>query len=770
MQDKLYKILKIRIDSINRNIDNLNYLNSELEKNMNDLNYIQEKIDLFGNNNVLAFDSLSRDEFEKVLLMLDPSVSDIFQDKTCNYQGIMYIIQGIRQGISLELTDVQANAIQTFIEEMINKKASLEDVIANLNESKKRLPEVDINILNNDLKKFQTIVSKLEENLYIIEIDDIIESLEFANTPLDEKVLIFEFLLKYNADIYATNQTPIGDIEQKDDYTLNEIDVPEFHYEPINIYDEITNKEERPEQAKIDIKPEDKKITPTVEIDKTKQIPIVNHEDDFPYPTFQKDIISKENLKEEVPKVEVPKVEIPKIEISQVTPIEIPAPNTNVEATTPSISPIPEISTTPVETSSNTAELEDIIGKIDAKLKEMETKTKDENSNVTKVSIPEPSVTETKPIAPESPVTTEINNSDKVKEILTNEGIISDTLTNIGQMSDVNVREVIDILKENELLDILKVKPQLLSQTLLVPSSEIKLVVNAINDIFDKKEHQKVWEIITSTMPTLLANEKVIDDFLKNINFYRGHGINLISLFDNYRELLIMDNVALENNYNLTKDYKIPLTDDNVKYLLGNKRVLTNLDYYLEAKGSEKSGLLGHEEAFNGLEYIIKNPYKLNNISRDALMKLRYASENGQKIYGNKPGILSGEITNPKVDVLTLPLDYKNLYFDNEYTFTSKGDLAKYKEELSYKKDFDLTISENILKLDSKYKVDDLRYKINGLTFSRLKTIRLYNFFITKNIPVKEAMLIALTYNSVIKRDEYLTLETEISNLLEGGN
>ena len=247
MQDKLYKILKIRIDSINRNIDNLNYLNSELEKNNNDLNYIEDKISLFGNNNVLAFDSLSRDEFEKVLLMLDPSVAEIFQDKTCNYQGIMYIIQGIRQGISLELTDVQANAIQTFIGEMINKKASLEDVISNLNESKKRLPETEMSVLNNDLKKFQTIVSKLEENLYIIEIDDIIESLEFANTPLEEKVLIFEFLLKYNSAIYETNQTPTPEVKSEDDYALNEIDVPEFHYEPINIYDEVTGKDETKE-------------------------------------------------------------------------------------------------------------------------------------------------------------------------------------------------------------------------------------------------------------------------------------------------------------------------------------------------------------------------------------------------------------------------------------------------------------------------------------------------------------------------------------------
>ncbi len=752
MQDKLYKILKIRIDSINRNIDNLNYLNSELEKNNNDLNYIEDKISLFGNNNVLAFDSLSRDEFEKVLLMLDPSVAEIFQDKTCNYQGIMYIIQGIRQGISLELTDVQANAIQTFIGEMINKKASLEDVISNLNESKKRLPETEMSVLNNDLKKFQTIVSKLEENLYIIEIDDIIESLEFANTPLEEKVLIFEFLLKYNSAIYETNQTPTPEVKSEDDYALNEIDVPEFHYEPINIYDEVTGKDETKEVKEEKEEIEEKKVTPVVELDKTERIPIIKKEDDFPFPTFHEDTIK-------TPEVEVPKAPV------EVKPIEIPSPV--VEPVAPIVEPVvPSIPTPPKEEvkETSTQELEDIIGKIDAKLKEMENDTKEAN-------VPEvPSVPEEVKVEPEEETAVNtLNDTDKVKEILTEEGIIPDTLENLGQMNEGNVKEVLELLKENDLLDNFKTKPTLLSQTLLVQGSELKLMMAAINDIFDKKERAKVWEIITSAIPTLFTNEKVIDDFLKNINFYREHNINLINLFDNYRELLILENATLLNNYNLTKDYKIALNDDNVKYLLGNKRVLTNLDYYIEAKGGEK-GLLGHEEAFDGISYITKNPYKLNNITRDTLMKLRYQTENNQKIYGNKPGILSGEIANPKVDVLNLPVDYKNLYFDKEYTFTSKEDLEKYAEELSYKKDFDLTVSENILKLDNKYKVDDLRYKINDLIFSRLKTIRLYNFFITKNIPVKEAMLIALTYNSVIKRDEYLALESEITSLLEGGN
>ena len=203
MQDKLLNILKIRIDAINRNIDNLNYLNAELEKNTKDLNYIEEKIAIFKGGEILNFADLPREEFEKVLTMISPNVSDIFSDKTCNYQGIMYIIEGIKQGISLELTTEQENAIKTFIGEMINKKSSLEDVIANLNESKNKLPEVNMTNLTNSLKDYQTIISKIDDNLYVTEIGEIVETLDFANVSLEEKIGIFEFLLKYNADIYT---------------------------------------------------------------------------------------------------------------------------------------------------------------------------------------------------------------------------------------------------------------------------------------------------------------------------------------------------------------------------------------------------------------------------------------------------------------------------------------------------------------------------------------------------------------------------------------
>ena len=160
MQDRLIKILTVKIEAINKNIDNLNYLNGELLKNKNDLDYINDKISIFKTKDILNFDKIEKEDFEKILLMVDPSIKEIFSDKTCNYQGIMYIIKGIRDGISLDLTANQEEAILKFIESLNVKSEELNETIQNLEESKERLPEVNLNVLEESLENYQRMTDK----------------------------------------------------------------------------------------------------------------------------------------------------------------------------------------------------------------------------------------------------------------------------------------------------------------------------------------------------------------------------------------------------------------------------------------------------------------------------------------------------------------------------------------------------------------------------------------------------------------------------------
>lgn len=753
MQDKLLKILKIKMDAINRNIDNLNYLNGELDTNNKDLEYIEKMISSLNEDDILSFDNISKEDFEKILSMIDPSVSEIFKDKTCNYQGIMYIIQGIRQGISLELTTAQHDAILAFLAGMKNKSFSLQDTIDSLKNSKERLPETDLTVLTNDLETYQEIVSKIEKNVYLTEVDFLVEAFDYANILIEEKVELFEFLLKYNANVY-NNLNQKKELEEKEE-VLDDTDIKDFPYEPININLDPFELPKLEEDEQSDLKLSD-----------SNEIKEVKEENDAidsenknlnVFGTFQMPIISEEVLKNPNYSSTIPTPTQPKEEILEIKPTSLEPEQKEEEM---------------VISKSNTVDLEDIIQRIDNKLKEMEDAEKNKEAKELSFNTPIKDLDLETPISnfEEPVVKMEHATSDDYQELFIKYG-----LNKALELSDsVNYFELDSMLKtleEFSLLDKLKEKENILKRILNKNTNhDLVKVLNLIKDNLSVGEdsYQNVLEIIIEAMPILLSDPEVITSFAKNIDFFKEHQINLINLFDNYRELLILDHDAiLENNMKIEK-YALVLNNDNVKYLLYNKHILENLDYFIEAMGREKA-FLGKEEVFDGVEYIKKYPYKLNTARNDLLLKLRYQSENNQKIYGSKPGILAGEIANPKVDILQIPEEYKNLYFDYNYSMVDVNEIKTLLEDIKNQEPTDISLDDTLLNLDKKYKESELRYKINSILISRIKTIRIYNFLRSKGIASKNALLIALTYNSVIKNDEYKMLE-EVVNSLEGGN
>lgn len=747
MQDKILKILKIKMDAINRNIDNLNYLNGELDTNNKDLEYIEKMISSLKEDDILSFDNISKEDFEKILSMIDPSVSEIFKDKTCNYQGIMYIIQGIRQGISLELTTAQHDAILAFLVGMKDKSFTLQDTIESLQESKERLPETDLTVLTNDLETYQKIVSKFEKNAYLTEVDFLVEAFDYANILIEEKVELFEFLLKYNADIY-NNINQEKDVEKKEEI-LDDIDEKDFPYEPINInlepFEIPKLDDDWQDSKKIQID-EEEKVVSNEDTEKednknfndfgTFQIPVVN-ENVLANADYSTRFSNSRPLEED---------------------LDIAPANINQEVENENFK-------------SNTVDLEEIIKRIDDKLKEMETAEKNVEEKESSFNIPITDLDLESPISdykiPEVKLETQTNN---YQELLTKYGL-NDTIELADSTNYFELDSMLKTLEEFNLLDKLKEKENILKRILNKnTNSDLVKVLNLIREnlVVSEENYQNVLEITIETMPILLSDPSVINSFTKNIEFFKEHQINLINLFDNYRELLILDHdVVVENNMKIEK-YALVLNNDNVKYLLYNKHILENLDYFIEAMGREK-GFLGKEEVFDGIEYIKKYPYKLNTARSDLLLKLRYQTENDQKIYGSKPGILAGEISNPKVDILQIPEEYKNLYFNFDYSMVDENELETLLDDINNQEPTDISLDDTLLNFDKKYKESELRYKINNVLISRIKTIRIYNFLRSKGYTSKNALLIALTYHSVIKNDEYKMLE-EVVNSLEGGN
>lgn len=764
MQDRLIKILTVKIEAINKNIDNLNYLNGELLKNNNDLDYINDKISIFKTKDILNFDKIEKEDFEKILLMVDPSIKEIFSDKTCNYQGIMYIIKGIREGISLELTANQEEAILKFIESLNRKSEELNETIQNLEESKERLPEVNLNILEESLENYQRIVNKLRENEYLVEIEEVVDALEFSNLPIEEKIDIFSYILKYNRDIYEAMPKEEKDTTNQED-EFNEVKITDLNHEDTDFFEEKDfelpkfsmnklNSSEDEEKVKInlnntiDLEDIIQKIDDKIkELDANTSNNSINNDE----------LDVKEEIAEPVKDVEVKEDNNP-LEGINFEDFKLPeSVDTTIASPTFKIDPNMEM---PKE--NNTTKLnrdvfvpQDLTIDVPEELEEEKQEELKVEEPIVELPIEEPKI--------------EVTTPDNLPEetLKETEEIVADNVETKQNILETNQT----ILENYQVLDLFKEYPDIIDDTLKLNSSNLERILEIIkNDLSLKEEEfKKVLNITLETLPGIFMNDIMATTFINDIEFFKEYKINIINLFDNYRELLIIDNNILKENYKIVTSYQLELNNDNVKYLLANKKVLDNLDYYIEAMGHEKA-FLGREQSFDGVEYIKKYPYKLNMITRDALMKLRYSSENNLRIYGSKPGILAGEIANPKVDILTLPNEYINLYFDNEYEFIDRSDMEKLLIDIYNNHNIDLNTDEYLEKLDKLYKISELRYKINNIYLSRIKTIRIYNYLKTRSIPIKEALIIALTYHSVIKRDEYKEIEKQITKLVEGGN
>lgn len=750
MQDRLIKILTVKIEAINKNIDNLNYLNGELLKNNNDLDYINDKISIFKTKDILNFDKIEKEDFEKILLMVDPSIKEIFSDKTCNYQGIMYIIKGIREGISLELTANQEEAILKFIESLNVKSEELNETIQNLEESKERLPEVNLNVLEESLENYQRIVNKLRENEYLVEIEEVVDALEFSNLPMEEKIDIFSYILKYNRDIYEAMPKEEKDITNQED-EFDEVKITDLNHEDTDFFEEKDFELPKFSMNKLNSSEDEEKVK--INLNNTIDLEdIIQKIDDK-----IKELDAKEEIAEPIKEVEVKEDNNP-LEGINFEDFKLPeSVDTTIASPTFKIDSNIEIPKENDTTKLNRDVFvpQDLTIDVPEELEEEKQEELKVEEPIVELPIEEPKI--------------EVTTPDNLPEetLKETEEIVADNVETKQNILETNQT----ILENYQVLDLFKEYPDIIDDTLKLNSSNLERILEIIkNDLSLKEEEfKKVLNITLETLPGIFMNDIMATTFINDIEFFKEYKINIINLFDNYRELLIIDNNILKENYKIVTSYQLELNNDNVKYLLANKKVLDNLDYYIEAMGHEKA-FLGREQSFDGVEYIKKYPYKLNMITRDALMKLRYSSENNLRIYGSKPGILAGEIANPKVDILTLPNEYINLYFDNEYEFIDRSDMEKLLIDIYNNHNIDLNTDEYLEKLDKLYKISELRYKINNIYLSRIKTIRIYNYLKTRSIPVKEALIIALTYHSVIKRDEYKEIEKQITKLVEGGN
>lgn len=790
MKEELIRVLNAKLNDISKNINSLMEINGKIDAENEKLSYATRILNGFKDGdtyNILNFAKLNKTDFEKVLKIVDNDVEKIFNSNNCNYDGLIYLINGINNGVSLSLTDEQKNGIEYLIRGLSNKEDEYGAVIDGLQLVKSRFLIDDLNVLNSEKDRYALIIKKIDENDYIEDTDKVYEAIEFSKINQNETVDLLTYLLEYNAKIYSEKKDLIvtQNNEKDQDNSLNEIphemdtsellkeDDYNFSFNPIQPID-IPNVNEN-------IDNDDMKVDIPVSVDDNHEIETNNNEklvtDSIEMNENASENIMVENEENTIGETNDSFVnELPKNEINEIV-FETPSfeiSNDDEKTVIPDIdfSEIKEENTNN-SNNSDTLNFEDSVSfKVDSDMHDIS-----KNENINEIHPMEENI-----IAENSQIDDDfkdvVSNSDYYEEYnVEDEKTSNRELQRLFADYDIkeleindelllgnadNYRKVLETLKRNNILDIFKSNKELLKEVILSSGeSEIEEILGIIkNDLsVDDEDYEITLNIAINTLPTIFIKDNGnYDNFVKNVKLFKKIGVNLINLFDFSKEVFIVDNSFVINNYNIVKKYNIGIDYKNAKYLLMLNNIAEKMDYYVESSYIDKT----KDETFDGISYINNYAVKLNCVTDETIKRLRYASVNGKKVFGSKPNSLTGEITNLRVNVLEIDDNYRNSFFNNQFNGLTSEEVREF-VKLTRNSSNVGNYGDELEKLEEYH--NGLRYIINGILISYNKVIRNYNILRSYGINKVKALHFAICYNLVITKDEYENLRNVIEEI-----
>lgn len=741
MKDELLKILEIKLKYLTDNIEALNRMNANLERENKGLEYIRYVLELFetsdGEYSVYNFSKLDRDNFDKIMVELPHDVEVRFETENCNYEGLIYLINGINSGISLKLTDEQSNAIHYMVDAVVNRQMDYLARIDGILLAKSHLDVNDLDELTSIKERYTNIVEKINTNDYVEETDEIIEAINYARVPNETIIEILTYLLQYNSEIYLQKKETA---EVKEEQALEEKnDEEEFDLsKPFVVDEEETDTVEIPifednekefndlnlDNIPLDANYEEPQVTEE-EVKKTS----LEDEADVPEEEFD---FSDTNYDEELEDIDLPEVDLEDdslvdndfkdlaMDDEEYSPLGIEQEEQNEEHTNEEVdySELQEEVEEQPETEEGKTSNDDILNLFN------EYKLSYENLD------------------------------DNHKELLQN-----------GNAEEY--KEILELLKEKDILSTFKKNADLLVQILVYSDKD---VVNKVLEIIennlsvDKEDKVITTNIMISALPSVFVKEPYgnHETFLLNLETFKSWGLDLINLFDFSREIYVMNHDKMLENYEKVKPYNLEITDKNAKYLLVLPNVEEKIDYYVETVATDTMKN-GTGKTFDGSEFIKQYPNKLNSVTDETIKRLRYSSENGKKLFGAKENSLAAEITNLKVDVLNISDEYLRTYFNNEFDELSHEEELRYEKMLRDEKEYSMELDE-VLESLNPY-LNGLRYNIEGVNISSNKLVRNYNILVKNGVDKVTALIYGACHNSVITKEEYQKVKNTLSNI-----
>ncbi|MBP5407821.1 MAG: hypothetical protein J6Y42_01615 [Bacilli bacterium] len=751
MKEELIRVLNNKLNDINSDINSLVEINKKIAEENENLSYVTNILDLFKDNdenNILNFSKLDKDDFDRVVDIIGENAKEVFNTDSCNYDGLVYLINGINSGISLELNEEQKNGINYLIEKLNNKVDEYSSAIDGYELVKTRYDINDVGELENKKSNYSEVVGSLEKNDYINNTDLLMEALKYNDLSEEEIINILGYVLEYNANVYRekgpvikeevveeTVEEPVETTGISYDNNEENIDNSVFsleeneHHEENEEGEENTFKEDEfhfNDVSEINI-PEFNPITfeeqdTNESIDINEEIPEIENTEDI-YDGMKLEEYEENNTEDDYG-----------LEVNESEQV-VEEPIVNED--------IPEVTNEEITKENYYDEVHE---PIDDDFKDIVDNKEDYEENIEESS-------------------GEMSSTRDLQKLFDKYGIKEDsTYLNELVAGDINkYQDILETLKNKDLIN--KLNGELLVKVLLNSNSDdiIKVLDIIEEDLsVDKDDYAITTKITIDTLPSIFVSDGGnYRNFIENTRLFKELGLNLINLFDFSKEIFVANHDHILKNLEVVQKYGFEVTYKNAKYLLLLPNIGDRLDYYVESVYEDK--LKG--EIFDGVEYIKDYAAKLNVVTDETIKRIRYSSENGRKVFGSKPKSLTGEITNLKVNALDISSDYLNKFFNNDFAdFT--GDEVREYVKLIHNSSNVGDYSDELEMLNS-YK-NDLRYVIEGINISSNKVVRNYNILRSYGMDKKKSLEFAICYNLVITKEEYDKLNAKLDEI--GGN
>ena len=218
MKEELLRVLNNKLNSINSDIDSLKELNKKEEEENEKLDFINNIINLFmenGEKNPMNFDKIDKEDFQRVLDIAGDETKNLFNSGACNYDGLVYLINGIKNGVSITLTNEQLNGIEFLIQTLTERMNTLKETISGFENEKTKYEVSDVNELKTKKDKYTDVIDGINKGEYIKDIDILKEAIAFSNLEPKNTIDILSYILEFNADLYKSGVKPVEEKKEE---------------------------------------------------------------------------------------------------------------------------------------------------------------------------------------------------------------------------------------------------------------------------------------------------------------------------------------------------------------------------------------------------------------------------------------------------------------------------------------------------------------------------------------------------------------------------